>query len=66
MSPPEIVTLRAAARHANVSHHTVKGWCVRYGIGRLVDGRWRIERAALNRIVRARSVLYRGGQDAAE
>ncbi len=56
----EIISLRAAAKVANVSHTAIKQWCDAYNIGELRDGRWHIDRAALKRIMRARAVLERG------
>lgn len=51
-------TLREAAAEAATSISTVKGWCERYGIGRLVDGRWHISPSGL-----ARCIAVRKAQD---
>lgn len=63
MSGEDFITLRAAARSVNVSHETVRSWCLRLKVGELRNGRWHVSRAALRRIMRARAVLARGGGD---
>lgn len=48
----EILSLRKAAAVAGVSHELVRQWCLRHGIGTLLDGRWRISRPGLDRVAR--------------
>ena len=59
MGETEFLSLRKAAQAAGVSHVTIRDWCAKHAIGELVDGRWHVRRADLNRILRARSVLGR-------
>lgn len=55
MKPTLIVGLRAAAKIANVSPETVRGWCTKYGIGRMKSGRWIISDVGLKRVVWVKS-----------
>ena len=41
-------SLREAARYAGVSYLTIREWARSYGIGELVDGRWRINQEKLD------------------
>lgn len=50
-------SLRDAATYAGVSYVTVRRWCERHRIGVLMDGRWRIPRADLDRILAAHRLL---------
>lgn len=60
MSGKEIVGLREAARIAGVSRMAVSQWCDKYDIATKDErGVWRINRAALMKIVRARAILER-------
>jgi hypothetical protein len=46
--PSEALTLQRAAERAGVqSTNTIKGWCKNLKIGRLVGGRWKVSRVAL-------------------
>lgn len=37
------LTPREAADEAEVTSVTIRAWCHRYGIGRQIGGRWRID-----------------------
>ncbi|KAA2241155.1 hypothetical protein [Salinarimonas soli] len=63
----EFVSLRAAAETIGVHQETVRLWCLRYHIGRMVGGRWKVSRPALAMFVerdRAALVAYVGGDRA--
>lgn len=57
MAGKEIITLRAAAQVADVSHETIRKWCVIYGIGDNTSGRWSINRRRLLEIVKAKQAV---------
>ncbi len=40
-----------AAKEANVCKATIVNWCLRYGAGQKVGGRWRIDRDSLHGIL---------------
>jgi hypothetical protein len=48
----EGMELRAAAEHAGRSESTLRGWCVRHGIGRRIGGgNWVVSRVALQMLL---------------
>ncbi len=47
-------SLREAARYANVSYQAIRDWTRIYEIGVMVDGRWHIDKVALDRVLAAR------------
>lgn len=56
----EIITLRAAAKHAGVSYETVRQWLQKHdGLGEYdaTADKWRIDKRELNRIVKAKRFL---------
>jgi hypothetical protein len=57
---PDYLGLLEASRRADVDPETVRRWCDRLSLGQLVEGRWRITTADLNRVIEARRVLGRG------
>lgn len=57
MSNGDFESLRTAADYAGVSYFTVRSWALSYGIGRLEDGRWIIDREKLDVILKARRGL---------
>jgi hypothetical protein len=49
--PCKWVPVATAAQTADVQPSTVIAWCRRYGIGRKVGGRWRVDPDALAAIL---------------
>lgn len=45
--PTSWLPVPIAAEKAEVTPSTIVAWCQRYGIGRKVGGRWRVDRDAL-------------------
>jgi hypothetical protein len=46
-----------AALAADVTHRSLNNWCRRYpGLARKVGGRWRIDPAAFDRLIRGESI----------
>ena len=56
------ITPSQAAVRAQVTPECVARWCLCYGIGRKVAGRWRVDPAALDRLLAG--ALACGGDDA--
>lgn len=53
-----ILTLRAAARVSGTTHETVRAWCVKYSIGRQLEGgRWIVSASGLRRVMKAKAAL---------
>lgn len=58
MPNAEIHTLKKAASLAGVTHQAMREWCLKYGIGhQLENGRWVINKAGLQRLIKARAIL---------
>jgi len=53
------LSLIEAARRADASEEAVRGWCLRLGIGDLIDGRWRVDADKLQAVIEARRVMGR-------
>lgn len=51
MGTTDWITPTKAAELARVTRESVSRWCERYGIGRKVAGRWRVDPAALERML---------------
>ena len=45
------ISTKEAQKRANVTHQTVVNWCKKYGIGRKVVGRWRVDPEALENLL---------------
>lgn len=45
--PEEAMTSANAAKRAGITQRTIINWCEAYGLGRIIAGRWRISRVAL-------------------
>ena len=54
---PEFLDRLEASRRAAVDTETIRRWCLRLNLGQLVEGRWRIDPVALDRVIEARRVL---------
>lgn len=57
MQKTEFLSLRQAAKAVGVSHVTIANWCKWYGVGELIDGRWRIQKSGIDRILRLKGSL---------
>jgi hypothetical protein len=55
------LSLNEAARAADTSEEAVRGWCLRLGIGELIDGRWHVDPEKLQAVIEARRVMGRAG-----
>lgn len=53
------LSLIEAAKLADVSEQAARGWCLRLGIGELIDGRWRVDADKLQAVIEARRVMGR-------
>ena len=53
------LSLIEAARAADTSEEAVRGWCLRLGIGELIDGRWHVDPEKLQAVIEARRVMGR-------
>jgi hypothetical protein len=53
-----ITPLEAAKRASIAAPSTIRYWCERYGIGRKVAGRWRIDPDRLNALLRGEGVHH--------
>jgi hypothetical protein len=49
------ISVPIAAEKAEVTPSTIIAWCQRYGIGRKVGGRWRVDREALAALLSGQS-----------
>lgn len=49
------ITTAEAIRRAGVSRPTIIAWCREYGIGFKVGGRWRVDGAKLNDLLKSGS-----------
>lgn len=45
------ISTKKAAAEAQVTEPTIINWCVRYGIGRKVGGRWRVSPSLLSKML---------------
>lgn len=57
MDRPAWITPTKAAELAGVTRQSVNHWCERYGIGRKVGGRWRVNSTALDHMLHGTPVL---------
>jgi hypothetical protein len=48
---PEFIYPSEAAGRSHVSQQTIRNWCVQYRIGAKIGGRWRVDPAALDRLL---------------
>jgi Helix-turn-helix domain len=48
---PEFICPPEAAGRSHVCQQTIRNWCVRHRIGAKIGGRWRIDPAALDRLL---------------
>ena len=48
---PEFIYPPEAAGRSYVCEQTIRNWCVRHRIGDKVGGRWRVDPAALDRLL---------------
>jgi hypothetical protein len=55
----QTLSLIEAARRADASEETVRGWCLRLDIGSQIDGRWHVDPERLASVIEARRVLGR-------
>lgn len=55
--PREFMGTAEAAKLAGVCEYTVRIWCGQYLIGRKVAGRWRVSRAAFDRLLAGHNVV---------
>tara|TARA_R110002111_G_scaffold229950_1_gene291178 strand:- start:232 stop:429 length:198 start_codon:yes stop_codon:yes gene_type:complete len=53
-----ITPLEAAKRACIAAPSTIRYWCERYGIGRKVAGRWRIDPVRLDALLRGEGVNH--------
>lgn len=49
--PISWISVPAAAEKAEVTSSTIQAWCQRYGIGRKVGGRWRVDPDGLAKVL---------------
>lgn len=59
----KFTSLREAARHAGVSYQAIRQWILEYHIGEMVEGRYHIDRDALERVMAARAVIAQAKAD---
>ncbi len=45
------ISATEAARKADVGRNCITDWCGRYGLGKKVAGRWRVDPVALDRLL---------------
>jgi hypothetical protein len=57
-NPGFITPLEAAKRACIAAPSTIRYWCERYGIGRKVAGRWRIDPVRLDALLRGEGVNH--------
>lgn len=55
----QTLSLIESARRADASEETVRGWCLRLGIGSRIAGRWQIDPERLAAVIEARRLLGR-------
>jgi hypothetical protein len=48
---PKFIFPSEAAGRSHVCEQTIRNWCVRHRIGAKVGGRWRVDPAALDRLL---------------
>lgn len=59
MDDVQFLSLIESARRADASEEAVRGWCLRLGIGSLVNGQWRVDPDRLQAVIDARRVMGR-------
>jgi hypothetical protein len=47
----DYISTKEAATKAEVTEPTIINWCIRYGIGIKVGGRWRVSPSSLNKML---------------
>ena len=50
-------SLRTAAEYAGVTYQSIRTWSKEYGIGHLQDGKWRIDKDKLDKVIAARDQI---------